>query len=213
MVDRVCEEFGRKKAAGIAIVPVSVNFSAQDFDYTNVVEDLKSVIDKYKVCPENLIVEVTEQEIAKGTDHFKEQLKRIRENGHRIWIDDFGSGYSSLNVFAQYGIDRIKFDMDLLRHLDDNNGANRKIMKAMTHACNEMGVRTLAEGVETAEQFEFLQEIGCEMAQGFYFYKPVPLEDCIYKIQKQGICLPFETLDQKTVKGIIDPLYKRKDNI
>ena len=51
------------------------------------------------------------------------------------------------------------------------------------------------------------------MAHGFYFYKPVPLEDCIYKIQKQGVCLPFETLDEKTVKGTICPLYKRKDNI
>ena len=196
MIQQVCAEFAKKKEAGFPIVPVSVNFSAQDFDHTDVALVLETTIKKFGVDPEHIIVEVTEQDIAKGTGHFKSQLEKIRSNGHRIWIDDFGSGYSSLNVFAQYDIDRIKFDMGLLHHLDDNNGANRKIMAALTHACIEMGVHTLAEGVETDEQLLFLKNIGCEMAQGYYFFKPEPLDTAIDRFEERGEYFPHETLEE-----------------
>ena len=112
-----------------------------------------------------------------------ESARVIRENGHRLWIDDFGSGYSSLNVLNQYHVDRIKVDMDIIRHIDDNNGANRKILKALVGVCRELGMHTLSEGVETKEQQEFLSEIGCEMLQGFFFYKPMPLEGLLEKKQ------------------------------
>ena len=122
-------------------------------------------------------------DVAKGAEGFRFQLERIRENGHRLWIDDFGSGYSSLNVLNQYHVDRIKVDMDIIRHMDDNNGANRKILKALVGVCRELGMHTLSEGVETKEQQEFLSEIGCGMLQGFYFYKPMPLEALLEKKQ------------------------------
>ena len=99
------------------------------------------------------------------------------EEPYKLWIDDFGSAYSSLNVFSQYDVDQIKFDMALLQNLDDNNGANRRIMRAFVAICREMGVHTLAEGVETAEHLDFLKEIDCEMAQGFYFYRPMSLQN------------------------------------
>ena len=122
-------------------------------------------------------------DVAKGAEGFRFQLERIRENGHRLWIDDFGSGYSSLNVLNQYHVDRIKVDMDIIRHMDDNNGANRKILKALVGVCYELSMHTLSEGVETKEQQEFLSEIGCGMLQGFYFYKPMPLEALLEKKQ------------------------------
>lgn len=76
--------------------------------------------------------------------------------------------------------------MELLRHLDENNGANRRMMKAVVNVCKELGIHTLAEGVETEEQLLFLQEIDCEMAQGFYLYKPESLTEIKFKIQQQG---------------------------
>ena len=179
MVEQVSKEFEVRKEKGLPLIPVSINFSAQDFDYVDVPVKLKAIIEKYGINANDIIVEITEQDIAKGTDSFKKQLCSIRENGHRLWIDDFGSGYSSLNVLGQYEIDRIKFDMALLRHLDENSGKNRRIMKAMVNMCKELEINTLAEGVETESQLSFLQEIDCELAQGFYFFRPEPIEEAI----------------------------------
>lgn len=196
MVEQVCREFSVRKEAGLPLVPVSVNFSAQDFDYIDVPLRLKEIINKYGIGADDIIVEITEQDVAKGTDSFKQQLSRIRENGHPLWIDDFGSGYSSINVLSQYDIDRIKFDMEFLRNLDENNGKNRRIMKAMVNMCRELDIHTLAEGVEKSDQLSFLQEIGCELSQGYFFYKPEPLETAVSNIRRQGDIIPCETKEE-----------------
>ena len=190
MVEEVCREFGVRGEAGLPLGPVSVNISAQDFDYVDVPARLKEMTEKYGLDPDNIIVEITEQDIAEGTEHFKDALKQIRANGFRLWIDDFGSGYSSLNVLSQYDVDRIKFDMELVRHLDDNNGANRHILEAMVRVCRELGIGTLAEGVETEAQLHFLEEIECDMAQGYYFYKPEPADVSIYKFMHRAADIP-----------------------
>ena len=197
MVESVCMEFGLREETGLPTIPVSVNFSAQDFDYVDVPEKIKEILGRYGVDPGKIIVEITEQDIAKGTDHFKKQLRQIRANGHRLWIDDFGSEYSSLKVFSLYDIDRIKFDMDLIRHLDENNGANRRIMKAIVNVCREIGVHTLAEGVETEAQLEFLREIDCDMVQGYYFFKPDPLDVSVFKFRHRGTPIPHETNEER----------------
>ena len=197
MVDRICGEFRMREEAGLAGVPVSVNFSAQDFDYIDVPEALNRALTKYGLTPDCLIAEITEQDLAQATEPFREQLRRIHETGCKLWLDDFGSGYSSLNVFGQYHIDRIKFDMELVRHLDDNNGANRIIMRTITEMCRQMGIHTLTEGVETEEQYRFLREIDCEMVQGFYFFRPEPLEKAIEIIRDKGPLVQSETPEER----------------
>jgi EAL domain-containing protein (putative c-di-GMP-specific phosphodiesterase class I) len=112
-----------------------------------------------------------------------EQLRLLRDNGYRIWLDDFGSGYSSLSMFSHYDFDLVKFDMDLLRHLDDKGGINRILLKDLMQMVRELKLHTLIEGVETEEQLEFVKSIGCELGQGFYFDKPHPLDDILFRIQ------------------------------
>lgn len=197
MVEQICREFHDREQAGLPVIPVSVNFSAQDFDYVDVVEALNRTLEKYGIDKELIIIEITEQDLAQATDHFKEQLLKIHESGYRLWIDDFRTGYSSLNVFGRYHIDRIKFDMELVQHLDDNDGANRVIMKHIVEMCREVGVHTLAEGIETEEQFRFIASIDCEMVQGFYFYKPEPVEMSIFKAQNAGSMAPNETPQER----------------
>lgn len=197
MVEEVCREYGVREEVGLPLIPVSVNFSAQDFDYVDVPNSIEEIMASYGIDPGMIIVEITEKEVAKGTDHFRDQLRQIRADGHRLWIDDFGSEYSSIKVFSQYDVDRIKFDMDLLRHLDDNGGVNRRIMKALVNVCREIGVRTLAEGVETEAQLQFLKEIDCDMAQGFYFFKPDPLEVSVYKFTHRSASIPHETREER----------------
>ena len=197
MVEEVCREFCVRKEAGLPLVPVSVNISAQDFDYVDVPERLKELVEKYGLTPDDIIVEITEQDIAEGTEHFRKALKQIRQSGFRLWIDDFGSGYSSLNVLCRYDVDLIKFDMDLTMHLDDNHGANRRILEAMVKVCKDLGIHTLAEGVETETQLHFLENIDCDLAQGFYFYKPDPLDVSIYKFQHRNADIPHETRQER----------------
>ncbi|MCR5468808.1 MAG: EAL domain-containing protein [Lachnospiraceae bacterium] len=196
MVEHVCRNYEKVKLAGFPILQVTINFSAQDFDHVDVVKELNSILERYGVSRKCIIVEITEQDLAKATENFLVQLERIREEGYKLWIDDFGSGYSSLSVFSQYKFDRIKFDMELIRHLDDNNGANRKILRAFVKLCREMNIHTLAEGVETEEHLKYLKEIDCEMVQGYLFNKPSDFDTTIsdYKDIKT---VEFESAEER----------------
>lgn len=202
MLEQICREFRTREEADLPLIPVSINFSAQDFDYVNIPEALNRLLEKYGVSRDRIIVEITEQDLAQATGHFKDQLQKIHRYGYRLWLDDFGSGYSSLNVFSQYHVDRIKFDMELVRHLDDNHGANRIIMRSITEMCRQMGVHTLAEGIETEDQYQFLLDIDCEMVQGFYFFRPEPVETAIENIRRLGPSLSHETQEERSEMGI-----------
>lgn len=186
MLEQVCRETRIRREIGLPLIPVSVNFSAQDFDHVDMVAELVRITAKYEVSHDSIIIEITEQDIAQGTRHFLDQLKAVREQGFRLWLDDFGSGYSSLNVFSQFDVDLVKFDMNLLRHLDDHNGVNRTIMRTMVAMARDLGIHTLAEGVEKSDHDEFIGSIGCELEQGFFFYKPEPLDDHIFKFKKRA---------------------------
>ena len=127
MFEAVCKEIKIRYDEGLPLLPVSINFSRQDFDYIDVIEEINKIYDKYDISQYGIdksyfIIEITEQGLSKATDKFHEQLKKIRENGYKLWVDDFGSGYSSLNVFSSFDIDLIKFDMSLLINLDAHNG-------------------------------------------------------------------------------------------
>lgn len=176
MLEQVCKEVWERKSLGLEMVPVSVNLAGLDFDHVDMAEELNQIVGRYKVPHDLIVIEITEQTIATASDIFRKQLEEIRSNGFRLWIDDFGSGYSSLNVFSRYKFDLIKFDMELMKHLDDNNGANRHVMKAIVEISKAMGIHTLAEGVESQEGLDFLKEIGCNRAQGFLFRPPEPLK-------------------------------------
>ena len=190
MAEQVCKEIPVRAENGFPIVPVSMNFTAQDFDYVDIPAELNALYDKYGLSryagKECLVIEITEQDIASATDRFREQLMALKNDGYRLWLDDFGSGYSSLSMFSRFDFHLIKFDMELLRNLDEHNGANRRIIRAMTGVAKEMGVHTLAEGMETEEQRQFLLECGCELAQGFLYHKPEPLASFVYKSQQAG---------------------------
>ena len=186
MFEKACRDARSRYDEGLSVIPVTINFSRQDFDHIDVLKEMNKIYDKYdldgKVNKDCFIVEITEQDLATAEDAFKKQLKNIRQNNYKVWIDDFGSGYSGISTFSQYDFDLIKFDMNLLRHLDDNGGANRLILEQVVYLAHELHIHTLAEGLENDEQLEFVKEIGCELAQGYYYQKPEPIEDIIQRI-------------------------------
>ena len=109
------------------------------------------------------------------TKRINEQVKRFRENGFAVWMDDFGSGYSSLHVLQSIQFDLIKFDMRFTRNLDE--GENGKIiLTELMKLAGQLKLDTVCEGVETEEQVRFLQKIGCSKLQGYYFSQPLPYE-------------------------------------
>ena len=191
MVEQVCREVIIRSNAGLPLMPVSINFSAQDFDYRDIPAEIEELYNRYemeKYVPRNhFIVEITERDMATATEGFNEQLRTLRKMGYQLWLDDFGSGYSSLNVFARFDIDLIKFDMALIQDLDSRNGLNRKIISAMVSIARGMGIHTLAEGIETTQQRDFVREAGVEMSQGFLYRKPESLSTILFKMANGSI--------------------------
>lgn len=186
--EQVCREISVRHENGLPLVPVSVNFARQDFDHVDMVAELNRIVDsydigRYGIGKDYFIIEITEQDMATAPERFYEQLAMLRSGGFRVWLDDFGSAYSSLNVFSKMDVDLIKFDMELVRNLNGKNNANREILQAITEICRKRGIHTLAEGVETEEQKEFLIRIGCELSQGYLYHRPEPLEQILYKRQ------------------------------
>ena len=212
MAEQVCREYPLRVSQETPMLPVSVNISAQDFDYADIPSALAEIYERYQIPDlsggKSLIVEITEQDMAEGKVRFLEQIRQLRKNGFHIWLDDFGSGYSSLNAFSRYDVDLIKFDMELLKNLDDHNGANRRIMKAMVNVAKELGIHTLAEGMETQEQRMFLQEIGCELSQGYLYHRPEPIAAMIYRQKNGQKPRAFETVEER--EAMIEKWYREE---
>ena len=201
MFEQVCREVRIRKDNNLPLIPVSVNFSRQDFDHADVVDRMNEIYERSgaSACVDKsyFIVEITEQELAADPESCQLQLRKISENGYRIWLDDFGSGYSSFNMFSKFRFGLIKYDMEMIRHLDDNNGANRLILKDLVHLARALKLHALIEGVETKEQLDFAREIGCELVQGFYFQKPESLDEILFRIRGGDTVRPCETPEER----------------
>ena len=122
-------------------------------------------------------IEITERDLSGDMTLLQEKMEQLHEAGFDFWMDDFGSGYSSLNSLYEYKFDLLKLDMKFVQHLDQNDGINRKLLASLAQMAMKMGLRTLCEGVETEEEYDFVKEIGVDKTQGFLLAKPQPLDD------------------------------------
>ena len=120
---------------------------------------------------DRIIFEITEGEKIKDHGHLREIIQYYRQQGFLTAIDDFGAGYSGLNLLAEFQTDLVKLDMGLIRHIDQNKG-RQAIVKGIVQVCNELEIKVIAEGVETYEELSILQSFGIELFQGYYFAKP-----------------------------------------
>jgi diguanylate cyclase (GGDEF)-like protein len=155
---------------------ISINISPKDFFFMDVVKELESLVEEYGIKPEKLRIEITETVVANGSVNVFEIVTKLREYGFIVEMDDFGSGYSSLNLLKDLNFDVIKIDMKFLKDSERNMKAGL-IINHIINMAEDLGMETLTEGVETAKQFEKLFAMGCKLYQGYYFSKPVPLSD------------------------------------
>ena len=183
VLGQVLIKIRKLEAAGLYIVPQSINLSRSDFDACDIVEEIRKRVDESGISRSKLTIEITESIIGRDFEFIREQVERFRSLGFSVWMDDFGSGYSSLDVLHSIQFDLIKFDMSFLRKLEDGD-SGRIILTEMMKMATALGVDTVCEGVETEEQVRFLQTIGCSKLQGYYFLRPVPLKTILERYEK-----------------------------
>ena len=176
ILDRVCDAYLYLQEKNISIVPFSINLSRIDFHHNDIQNDINEILKRRGVPHDAVNIEITESVMLDEPEALKESFKKFHESGYNIYMDDFGSGYSSLNVLKDYHFDVLKIDM---RFLSNSGDRSRNILAAIISMSKVINVHALVEGVEKEEDVTFLKSIGCEIFQGYYFAKPLALDDLI----------------------------------
>ena len=175
--ERVCSQLREWLDGGHKAVPVSVNVSQYDFFTIDVAEQFARLIEKYDIPPSLLKIEITESAFAEGSSSIEEAITQLRTLGFTVLMDDFGSGYSSLNRLSNLNVDVIKLDANFLKMEGDDKRKDIHIVESIISMAKTMALPIICEGVETKEQVEFLDGLGCRYIQGFYFYRPMSSAD------------------------------------
>ena len=194
IVDRVLEDMNYTKSLGMPLIPVSINLSRFDFKLCDIISEIEKRVKEAGILPELITIEVTESVSDFESDFVKAQIAKIHKAGFKIWMDDFGSGYSSLNNLQEFDFDTIKFDMKFIREFT-NNKKSHIIVRELMQMADKLDIDTVMEGVETLEQAKFLREIGADKMQGFFWGKPNSLE-CKHTIYQKDIGNPTESLEE-----------------
>lgn len=176
MWESVCQLLHRWLEAGEQVDPVSVNVSRISMYNPNIVKDLLALVETYQVPHKLLNLEITESAYMSNPELMKSVIEELRDNGFVLLMDDFGSGYSSLNTLKDIDMDILKVDMKFLPS-GERHVKCEKILASVTRMADWLGMPVIVEGVETKEQRDFLVSIGCAYVQGYYYAKPMPVED------------------------------------
>lgn len=182
-------------------VPISVNVSRIDILSMNVPEYLENLIKEYNIPPRLLKVEITESAYLENDNVINETVNKLRKTGFIVMLDDFGSGYSSLNVLNNIKVDVIKLDMRFLDINEKDMDKGIGILGSVINMVRMLGLPIIAEGVETQEQEDFLGKMGCRYMQGYFYYKPLPIEQ-IENIMSDERRLGFEGLSCNQLEAI-----------
>ena len=172
-----------KKHYGLS-VPVSVNVSRMDIYYPKLRDDFKTLLDTNGLSTNELMLEITESAYADNADQLVNVIESLRQDGFMIEMDDFGSGYSSLNMLTTIPIDALKMDMKFIRNMQKDE-KSMKLVELILDIAKFLKVPVIAEGVETSEQLKLLKDRGCDIIQGYYFSKPVPPEEFNHFIEQE----------------------------
>ena len=157
---------------------VSINVSRNHLNDSHFIDRLNQLVKKYNIPNELIELEITESMFFKELDRLIYMIKKLREYGFLISIDDFGSGYSSLNLLKDLPVDILKIDKEFFMERKMNN-EDKIVISGIISLAKGLGLKVLSEGVETKEQAEFLAENSCDMAQGYWFYRPMPIEEFV----------------------------------
>lgn len=170
MLRQTCALYRRLQGTDTPVHSFSVNFSRFDFANPGFFDDVLAIVDAWEVPHGAIKIEVTESVMLADRERFREACGAFHGAGFRIWVDDFGSGYSSLSLLQEYDFDLLKIDMMFIQRFTLRS---RQLIAAFVNIGKTLGIRTLIEGVETEAQLQFVKSIGCETIQGFYYAQPL----------------------------------------
>ena len=182
-----CQQVRQWQAQGMPAVPVAVNVSALEFRQPQLVQQMAQILHEEQIDPQWLEIELTESALMRESDCVLQTLQDMKALGLRLALDDFGTGYSSLAYLRHYPLDKLKIDRSFLRETPQNQ-SDVSLIKAMLQMASSLQMRTVAEGVETAAQLQLLQDLGCDIAQGFYLARPLTVEAATAYGLQQPIC-------------------------
>lgn len=157
-------------------VPVSVNVSRLDIYDPELESKLLGLVESNGLVPSEYLLEITESAYTDNSQQIIETVNSLRKHGFKVEMDDFGAGYSSLNMLASLPIDALKLDMKFIRNISENE-KDLRMVELMTDIAGFLKIPVIAEGVETEEQYQLLKKIGCHIIQGYYFSRPLPAEE------------------------------------
>lgn len=185
--ERVCAQMKSWRDKGYRLPVISVNVSRSDIYQPNLVNILLKIVNKYEIQPENLHLEITESAYVENPENIIEIVEEFRKLGFIIEMDDFGSGYSSLSMLSSMHLDVLKLDMKFIQN-EISKPEQQSILNDVISMAHRIRLSVVAEGIETREQMEKLQYMGCDYAQGYFFAKPMPIDEFEKLWLDQSVC-------------------------
>ena len=182
--EQTCKLLRRWRQEGYPAIPVSVNVSRADVYQEDLPETLTNLVERYGIEPQQFHLELTESAYTENPNQIITMVDELRRRGFVIEMDDFGSGYSSLNMLSQVHFDILKLDMKFIQTETAKPG-EMSIMRFVVNLAKWLNLSTVAEGAETKAQVERLQDVGCDYAQGYYFSRPLPIPEFEALLKKE----------------------------
>lgn len=182
VLHQACRQVQLWRNAQLPAVRVAVNISARQFHDDHLLEIIRNALDTYQLPPEFLEIEITESTIIRDSAKAAKIFGQIQNFGIKIALDDFGTGYSSLSYLKSFKTDYLKIDQSFIRSITENENS-RTIVSAIIAMADKLSIKTIAEGVETREQFELLKALGCHMVQGYFIGRPADAESVQQMLQ------------------------------
>lgn len=186
VLEEACRQIKAWRDEGLPPLRVAVNFSARQFAARNIRELVTETLKKTGLPGDGLEMEITESLLAQDMEYTLEVLLSLKKLGVYVAVDDFGTGYSSLSYLKRFPIDRLKIDQSFVRDLV-TDGDDRAIATAVVTLGHSLGIRVIAEGVETAQQMEILRSMGCDEVQGYYLGRPIPADEMTVALRKLAV--------------------------
>ncbi|SCW45609.1 diguanylate cyclase (GGDEF) domain-containing protein [Ruminococcaceae bacterium YRB3002] len=179
VLEKVCKALVRWKEEGKPLYPVSVNLSRKRLYDPDIISHLVGIVDRYGVSHELIDFELTESATYDNKEYMLQVLESLREQGFKISMDDFGTGYSSLSLLTEMPLDTLKIDKSFVDKLGTENEREQDVIviRLIIALARELGFLCLAEGAERKEQVDLLRSLGCDVIQGYYYSKPIPMDE------------------------------------
>jgi len=189
IIEKACEAVIQMQQYGWKI-PVAINISSIHFKQQNFLDSIQAILERYNMPANNFEIEVTERTVMNSANETVSKLVRLKQLGFKISIDDFGTGYSSLSYLVRFPLDCLKIDRSFIQHIGSLD-EKQAVVDAIIQMSHRLKMKVVAEGVEQAQQVDILRKMNCDIIQGYYYSKPLPLNDIIefmeyWEIEHQG---------------------------